>query len=558
MLTPIILVLGLMAATAVIAYWSDNLGKKLGKKRVTLFGLRPKQTATLITITSSMPIMLFTLGALLLVHRPLRVALLRYDSERRRFDIAREESLTARADEKKARLNEAKARAYEQKARENAQAQSLKAQAASLEAASKSRIAENAGRKAEQALKSTRAAEKRARQAQQREREVLQRLSSARAREQQAKQGEQSARNRERFAKQAENQALGRLASAQSKLQSARTKLASAQARLASAQSRLASTQAQLTSAQTQLASAQFRLARVTDQLNSQTKTQAKRILAQTKQILAQESRVAELTAQIEGLQAEVRQSRAAVQFANVQLDSVRTALVDVQTTPTLVPAGETLAEAIIPSRQSPSEIDEALDSLLAQARVQVRRLADPQRKLNMSMAFAEKTETLADGSTLKTDESTQRSFLTSELLKRDAPFSVRVVAARSHTISESRIEVGLRAVEVRTAFRRGQVLASANINGRESDARIFKQLLELANKGQSAAEGQGVQPPLARDVPFYGPLTNERIFEALRKIRALQGRALVRIVAIDDLLTSSPLRVQFDVDPAASASQST
>ena len=554
MLTPIILVLGLMAATAVIASWSDNLGKKLGKKRVTLFGLRPKQTATLITITSSMPIMLFTLGALLLVHRPLRVALLRYDSERHRFDIAREESLTARADEKKARFNEAKARADEQKARENAQAQSLKAQAASREAVSKSRIAENAGRKAEQALKSTRGAEKRAREAQQREREALLRLSSARAGEQQARQGEQSARNREASAREAENQALGRLASAQSRLHLARTKLASAQTRLASAQSQLSLKQAQLASAQTQLASAQVGLQRVRGQRDRVAKQRDE----QGKDILLLEARAAELTTQIEGLQAEVRQSRAAIQFATVELDSVRTALVDVQTTPTLVPAGETLAEAIIPSRQSPSEIDKALDSLLAQARVQVRRLGEPLRKLNMSIAFAEKIETLDDGSTLKTDESTQRSFLTSELLKRDAPFSVRVVAARSHTTSETRIEVGLRAVEVRTAFTRGQVLAAANINGRESDARIFKQLLELANKGQSTAEERGVQPPLARDVPFYGPLTNERIFEALRKIRALQGRALVRIVAIDDLLTSSPLRVQFDVDPAASTIQST
>src|SRR4028119_129786 len=82
MLTPFILVLGLMVATGVIAYWSDNLGKKLGKKRVSLLGLRPKQTATLITIASSLLIMLFTLGVMLATYRPLRHALLRFDSVR--------------------------------------------------------------------------------------------------------------------------------------------------------------------------------------------------------------------------------------------------------------------------------------------------------------------------------------------------------------------------------------------------------------------------------------------------------------------------------------------
>ncbi len=64
MWTPLFLLVGLMIATAVIAYWSDNLGKKLGKKRVSLLGLRPKQTATLITIASSLVIMLVTFGAM--------------------------------------------------------------------------------------------------------------------------------------------------------------------------------------------------------------------------------------------------------------------------------------------------------------------------------------------------------------------------------------------------------------------------------------------------------------------------------------------------------------
>ena len=554
MLTPIILVLGLMVGTAVIAYWSDNLGKKLGKKRVTLFGLRPKQTATLITITSSMPIMLFTLMATLAVYQPLRDALTKFEATRRdnailtqQNELARKSIELTQAKEKLASQSAQQAESRAAQANRLAQGAQRKAFEAQGNLARATNLAQEAKKREKEALGRARAARNGEREAKSSERQARAGERQAQSAEQQARQGEQSARNRERFAKRAEDQALERLASAQSKLKSAQFRLVSATNRLASAQSRLSSTQIQLASAQTGL-----------ERVRNQRDRVAKQRDVQGKDILLLEARAAELTTQIEGLQVEVRQSRAAIQFANVQLDSVRTALVDVQTTPTLVPAGETLAEAIIPSRQSPSEIDKALDSLLAQARVQVRRLGEPLRKLNMSIAFAEKIETLDDGSTLKTDESTQRSFLTSELLKRDAPFSVRVVAARSHTTSETRIEVGLRAVEVRTAFTRGQVLASANINGRESDARIFKQLLELANKGQSTAEERGVQPPLARDVPFYGPLTNERIFEALRKIRALQGRALVRIVATDDLPTSSPLRVQFDVDPAASASQST
>ena len=75
MSTPLFLLIGLTIATCVIAYWSDNLGKKLGKKRVTLLGLRPRQTATLMTMTSSVVIMLFTFGVLLATNSGLRGAL---------------------------------------------------------------------------------------------------------------------------------------------------------------------------------------------------------------------------------------------------------------------------------------------------------------------------------------------------------------------------------------------------------------------------------------------------------------------------------------------------
>src|ERR1017187_2561151 len=63
MLTPLYLLFGLTAATCVIAYWADNLGKKLGKKRISLFNLRPRQTATLISMASSVGIMILTLAA---------------------------------------------------------------------------------------------------------------------------------------------------------------------------------------------------------------------------------------------------------------------------------------------------------------------------------------------------------------------------------------------------------------------------------------------------------------------------------------------------------------
>ena len=42
----------LMAMGGIIAFLGDKIGSKVGKKRMTLFGLRPKYTSIIVTIIS--------------------------------------------------------------------------------------------------------------------------------------------------------------------------------------------------------------------------------------------------------------------------------------------------------------------------------------------------------------------------------------------------------------------------------------------------------------------------------------------------------------------------
>ena len=46
----IIIVLVLMVMGGLIAFLGDKIGSKVGKKRLTLFGLRPKYTSIIVTI----------------------------------------------------------------------------------------------------------------------------------------------------------------------------------------------------------------------------------------------------------------------------------------------------------------------------------------------------------------------------------------------------------------------------------------------------------------------------------------------------------------------------
>src|SRR5579883_2845076 len=77
MLTVVFATLVLMFAGGVIAYLGDTWGYKLGKKRLTLFGLRPRVTANLLTVVFGVLIALLTFGVLISVNAGFRVALLR-------------------------------------------------------------------------------------------------------------------------------------------------------------------------------------------------------------------------------------------------------------------------------------------------------------------------------------------------------------------------------------------------------------------------------------------------------------------------------------------------
>src|SRR3954470_23779193 len=58
-------VLVLLALCGFIAYVGDLLGRRLGKKRLSVFGLRPKHTAILLTIVTGVLIAGVTFGAAL-------------------------------------------------------------------------------------------------------------------------------------------------------------------------------------------------------------------------------------------------------------------------------------------------------------------------------------------------------------------------------------------------------------------------------------------------------------------------------------------------------------
>ena len=69
------LILTLVVVGGVIAYIGDRLGMNVGRKKLTLFGLRPKHTSILVTIVTGVLIAGASIGVLTIasqdVHTPL-------------------------------------------------------------------------------------------------------------------------------------------------------------------------------------------------------------------------------------------------------------------------------------------------------------------------------------------------------------------------------------------------------------------------------------------------------------------------------------------------------
>src|SRR5207249_594311 len=70
-----LVVLFLLAVCGLIAYIGDLLGRRMGKKRLTVFGLRPKHTAILFTVLTGILIACVSLGAAFGVSPGVRIAL---------------------------------------------------------------------------------------------------------------------------------------------------------------------------------------------------------------------------------------------------------------------------------------------------------------------------------------------------------------------------------------------------------------------------------------------------------------------------------------------------
>lgn len=86
----IMLIVVLVLTGGVIAFIGDRLGSKVGKKKLSLFGMRPKHTSILVTIVTGFLITTVTLGILAVASENVRTALFGMEKLRSEMDRTQE------------------------------------------------------------------------------------------------------------------------------------------------------------------------------------------------------------------------------------------------------------------------------------------------------------------------------------------------------------------------------------------------------------------------------------------------------------------------------------
>ena len=130
-----ILVLVILVLGGAIATISDRLGTKVGKARLSLFKLRPRDTAVVVTVMAGSILSALTLGILFATSKPLRTGVFRIDEIQKRLNNARRELNQTTQEKNRVESELAQARAAQSQAKANLEQINSSLQAANAEQA---------------------------------------------------------------------------------------------------------------------------------------------------------------------------------------------------------------------------------------------------------------------------------------------------------------------------------------------------------------------------------------------------------------------------------------
>lgn len=536
------LFLGLTLMGGTIAFMGDRLGRYMGKRRMTVFGLRPRHTALFFTIIAGMFIALTSLAMMSLVSTNVRRAVFHVGTlvrDRERL-TAQNSQLRQERDRLQQVHDLAKARA--------AQARAEEAEARAELAKTKERL-EQAQREAFQrvallereAVRQSRAAAQKSAEV----RRLSHRLAALRNDFERVSHRLATVQQRQRQAETDAREAAARYEAASRQCQTVSAELRQTEDLLAAAREHLRLAEAQRDTLRQEVADLMQQVEAANAQIQALAKEKADLEQARETLLASREGLLAEL--------AHLRTEKERLAQEKIALASQHQAL---RSNEVLFELGEELAWEVIDGQKGRPHIRERLQDLVDKARqVVFQRGAGPKEQAGPALRVIREASAPNAASRPVTLTDEHALDLAADEIARARTSVVAQIVVHQNAMAGETVVGYLNTWVNRLVFRQGEEIAKAHFPPRQSVARILEDLMALLQRDVRAeAVRRGLIPrPVAPGIEgalHVGQVPLTDLLAAAEKAHRASHGATVEVLAGADLWTADSMRVSFRVIP--------
>lgn len=492
----------MMVFGGALAYGSDWLGRRLGKQRLTLFGVRPRHTATLLTTLTGVLTVAVTIAILTALNESFRVWITRGD--RILYELRENETRLQSLRERTEQLISERKQLEEERAKAEAELLRIKAQY-------------------EQQLQKAQLLE--------------QELDAARAR----------LADSQRTLKSVQKQ-VALLRQVREELQHQTERLRQEVADLQAFQQRLREQNKDFT---------EYNI-RVTQE-NIQLENRNRTLLAENQQLEARNRELQQQNTELESQNRVLLDRNTEYRMRLTQLESAVRELVqlaNIRLQPVAFQIGEELARTILPANWSEFRIRTALQDLLNRADQFARQRGARAQDAPRAVFIPEKRVRLASGEEITVDEVESLDTIVANIRNyRDSV--VALVVALTNTAEGEPVPVEIRLFRNHKVFTAGQEVARTTLECRGEHDVLAQVLQFLQGTVRQAAIERGMVPRVeqADAPPTIGetaPYTLAGILEQARRCRT--PRVVLIAYAQKDTYAGDSLQLRFEVLPEGKA----
>lgn len=511
--TSITIIGTLLVVSGIIAYWGDVVGKRMGKKRLSLLGLRPRQTGTLMSIATGILIQVFSIAVLTIISRAARTALFEFDTLQKNVTRLRAENLSL----------ENHSRVLKER---------------------NGRLTRNLGDTLTQLGSTRKELQSQAVSLRQRQRDIARLESRQGALRNQLQQLRAEMHHTQELLKVADRRyqkTHARYVKVQAKLLGTESRLQEAQDSYKVARDKLDATQKDLKERNKELANAEQEINNATQLMNKS-----------NRQLSDLQKQKDDLRVELEGLQqtkqlldkdvSDLKVIKAGLETQRAELAGTVTSLVGKDV---VVERGEILLSSVVAGGRPVEDVKQDLRRIIQEARDAAQKRGAQGKDNKPPLSIASRYVEGPDGRRVYFyEEHVVDKFAQDISASRDD--AIVEVIALFNSVEGDPVDADLRLFPNRFVFTKGTVLVQESLDGRKPTGALFQQVLGTLEKIRSIAKEKGMRGGAENR---YGEISYEELFDVLERVRRIKSQVNLKIIVSEDTRAAGPLHIRFEVE---------